>query len=324
MPTFDGGHYFLTALIPIRTDTIKDGDSGTSPVHALRKVVDMMPTAAETPADGGGQSLFARNTRNHFARLVIIDDVAYNGRNARDTLVATVASENLTVAQPQDHLSCPFLLFSADFDAESGADHERDSYLAELWTTASDDLQKVFKFCQGFSDEVRDQSSFAAYVAECQLETTMSFNDYYVDQLNLPTWPAGWYVAPAAISFIVLVLGILAGLFSSFFPDLRYGWVAAGLGVVAFGVTAWVAYSSVMAAGAKPFPAATDSDLPTVLKALYLQRVFTGFAIAQQPQALDADPASAGRLHAAFKTFLDQNRPSDLSGPTQPPGVIVI
>ena len=52
MPTFDGGHYFLTALISIRTDTIKDGESGTSPVHALRKVLDRLPTAAQTLADG--------------------------------------------------------------------------------------------------------------------------------------------------------------------------------------------------------------------------------------------------------------------------------
>jgi hypothetical protein len=161
MPTFDGGHYFLTALIPICKETIKDGDSGTSPVHALRKVLDMLPTAAETPADGGGQSPFARNKRNHFARLVIIDDLAYNGRDPRNTLVTAIIKENLMVAQSQDHLSCPFLLFSADFDAKTGADSARDSYLAELWTTMSEELKEIFQFCQGFSDEVTDQSSFA-------------------------------------------------------------------------------------------------------------------------------------------------------------------
>jgi hypothetical protein len=325
MPTFDGGHYFLTALIPIRTDTMPDGDSGTSPVHALRKVLDMMPTAAETIADNGRQSLFAGNTRNHFARLVIIDDVAYNGRDARDTLVATAGSENLTAAQPQDHLSCPFLLLAVDFDAESGDASERDSYLAKLWTTASDGLQQIFQFCEGFTDEVRDESSFAAYVAKCQLDTTMSFNDYYVDPLNLPTWPAKWYVAPVAIFFVVLVLGVLAGLLSPFFfPHFRYGWVIAGLGAVALGLSVWVAYLSAMAAGAKPFPAAPDSDLPTVLKALYLQRVFTSFAVAQQPQALGADPASAAGLRDAFKTFLNDNKPSDISDPSQKPGFIGI
>ncbi len=48
---------------------------------------------------------------------------------------ARAGEVNLTVAQPQDHLTCPFLLFAADFDAKSGADEERDSYLVELWNT---------------------------------------------------------------------------------------------------------------------------------------------------------------------------------------------
>jgi len=52
MPTFDAGHYFLTALVPVRTDEIKDDTAFTSPVHALRKRLDLMPTAAQTPACG--------------------------------------------------------------------------------------------------------------------------------------------------------------------------------------------------------------------------------------------------------------------------------
>ena len=70
---------------------MKDGHTVTSPVHALRKRLDMMPTAAETPACGGGQSPFARNRRNHFARFVIIDDVAYTGRMGRNTLLGAIA-----------------------------------------------------------------------------------------------------------------------------------------------------------------------------------------------------------------------------------------
>ena len=37
MPTFDGGHYFLTVVVPIRTAPVEDGLAVTSPVHALRK-----------------------------------------------------------------------------------------------------------------------------------------------------------------------------------------------------------------------------------------------------------------------------------------------
>ena len=124
---------------------VKDGDAVTSPVHALRKRLDLLPTAAETPARGGGQSPFAQNTRNHFARFVIIDDVAYNGRDwAQCDFGDAAAANDLTAAQPQDHLTCPFLLFAADFDAESGADEERDSYLAELWNTMEEDLREIF------------------------------------------------------------------------------------------------------------------------------------------------------------------------------------
>jgi len=96
-------------------------------MHALRKRLDKLPTAAAKPASAGGKSPspFARNTRNHFARFVIIDDIAYNGRTASDTLVSAAVGTVLTDAQPQDHLHCPFLLFAADFDAASGSDASR-------------------------------------------------------------------------------------------------------------------------------------------------------------------------------------------------------
>src|SRR6266700_3499824 len=104
MPTFDGGHYFLTVLVPIGTDPVKDGDALTSPIHALRKRLDVLAPAAQTPTSDGKQSPFARDLRTHFARFVIIDDVAYNGRDGRNVALVTVASTVLTDAQPQDHL----------------------------------------------------------------------------------------------------------------------------------------------------------------------------------------------------------------------------
>jgi hypothetical protein len=79
-----------------------------------------------------------------------------------------------------------------------------------------------------------------------------------------------------------------------------------------------------MAAGRKPFPAASYATLPTVLKALHLQRVFTGFAIEHQMQAAGADAASAQQLYDGFKAFVAANKPDDLQAPTQPPGVIGI
>jgi hypothetical protein len=332
MPTFDGGHYFLTVLIPISTVHVKDGNDVTSPVHALRKRLDLLPTAAETPDCGGGQSPFARNTRNHFARFVIIDDVDYNGRTGRNTLVNAAVGTVLTVAQPQDHLRCPFLLFSVDFDAASGSDAERDSYLVELWNTMEGELRGILTFCQGFDHRVKDAKSFATYMAQCQLETTMSFNDYYIDDPNLPVWPSRPFLWGAIVGGVALLAGVAATLLllvAGLFTPSMQQWLPAAfalsiVALVVLLVVAAAAYMSVMAAGRKPFPTAPYTTLPTVLKALHLQRAFTRFAIDSQMQAAGADAASAQQLYDGFAAFVAANKPNDLKAPTQPPGVIGI
>ncbi len=70
-----------------------------------------------------------------------------------------------------------------------------------------------------------------------------------------------------------------------------------------------------MRKGKEAFPTAPDSDLRSVLKALYLQQKFTDFAI--QNQGVD-DTA----LQKNFGAFLDEHKPGDLDNPTQHPGVI--
>ncbi len=331
MPTFDGGHYFLSALVPIRTDTMDDGFAKTSPVHALSKRLDTLPPAAQTPACHGQQSPFARNTRNHFARLVIIDDVAYNGREPGSKFWSLF--DNLTVAQPQDHLSCPFLFFAAEFDAKSGADGERDSYLAELWNSMGHELRDIFRFCQGFEGRVKDEISFAKYIADCQLETTMSFNDYYVGPIETllikpaqkHLWLVGAGAAVIALGLIAALYLIGTGLFAqSWVSPLWHAVILTVLCVVALCIVIIAAYAAVMVAGSRPFPTAPDSNLPTVLKALHLQRAFTRFAIDSQMHAFGTDAASGQKLYDDFATFIADNKPSDLAGPTQQPGVIGI
>ncbi len=338
MPTFDGGHYFLTVLVPVKTDPIPAGSPFTSPVHALRKRLAMLPPAQQTPACCDGQSPFARNTRNHFARFVVIDDVAYNGRVTQNSLGLALQNAlskvkiNLVVAQPQDHLSCPFLLFSVDFDAESGADSERDSYLATLWNTMEAELREIFTHCVGY-DGVNDEVSFAKYIARCQIETTMPFNDYYVDLdatvKSLPVWPVDKNLIPAGAGAVVIVLGLIIFCFMSGMSGLIV--MLLGAAVLAGGL--WMAYASILAAGAKPFPAAPDSNLPAVLKGLHLQRTFARFAI--DKQMLAADPASAQKFHAAFGDFVAENQPDNLGviindrpdpnyRQTQKPGIIGI
>lgn len=318
MPTYDGGHYFLTAIVPISTVEIKDGHTVTSPVHALRKQLDILAPAAQSPATRNGQSPFAKSKRTHFARFVIIDDVAYPGRVSGNTLETAarnyIRPRSPTVAQAQDHLSCPFLLFAVDFDAASGSDSERDSYLVGLWDVMGSELANIFQFCHGF--DAKNGKDFAAYVAKCQLETTMSFNDYYAVIPDLPAWPDK--MAWAAILLSIVIWGGLwwGGILSGFWLPVA--------GVVALVLAIVAAYLTVMAAGRKPFPAAPDSNLPTVLKALYLQRVFTRFVIDNQVLAADPDEAAARRLYDEFKTFVAANKLDDLEGPTttQSPGVI--
>ena len=331
MPTFDGGHYFLTCLAPVRTEPLSEGGVVTSPVHALRARLSTLPVLGPQAGASGGQSPFARDTRSHFARFVVIDDVAYTGRDPADTLWTAIRRDNLMVPRAQDHLSCPFLLFAVEFDAADGTPGERDAYLAELWRSSADDLRSVFELCHDFERTVTDERSFADYVARCQIETTMSFNDYYPDlgPPNLPAWPARKYSIAALIIGGVFLLSVVAGLglvIAEMFapPAISALRVATGLMVLsgaALAALAAAAYVSVTAAGAKPFPAAPESSLPVVLKALYLQRAFTRFAIDSQMDAAGGDAASAQRLYDRFAKFIADAKPADLGAPTQAPGV---
>jgi len=316
MPTYDGGHYFLTVLAPIKKELIADGAGCNSSVNVLRERLAALPNIGQRPSPNPGQSPFARNARNHFVRIGIIDDVAYNGREEKNVVLMFLKDINPTVAQTQDHLSCPFLFFLVDFDAASGADAERDSYLATLWDTMGSELRSIFTCCVGFDETVRDAATFAEYIARCQIETTMPFNDYYVEDPHLPSWLGfedervlrlvSWIALFAVVAGAVVLL-----LIGRLIPLLA--------GAAALGFVLWWVYRSIMAAGAKPYPAGPDSNLPSVLKALYLQQAFTQFAIDNQEPA--ANTNAPGQLYAAFEKFLGATRPGNVEAPTQPPGV---
>ncbi len=121
MPNFDGGHYFLTALIPIKSaEYVEQGGRKNSPVHMVRDALAVLPKARQSPVteQTAFNSPFARNTRTHFARLVVIDDVINNGRNPVNALKVAIGSRlgqasavrlNPTTQQPYDQLSQPYL-----------------------------------------------------------------------------------------------------------------------------------------------------------------------------------------------------------------------
>jgi hypothetical protein len=299
MPNFDGGHYYLTALIPIAIDMVveKDGQR-VSPIQVIRRELATLPTALQTlpSIKTGLNSPFSRNTRTHFARFVVIEDVMYNGRDPAD---AILNSANPVFPQAQDSLECPFLLFVAEFDADKENPLNTTSYFELLWRTMEPELRAVFGHCVGF-DQVESGAEFAKYIQRGQIETTMSFHDYWTVAPPLKSW----LKTLKTMFFSSLLIFAAAGaLGTAYFSSegagaywlhvlLHAAYVLVGgvVGAVIGGVLGlMLVYQFVMKVGMTPFPSSPNTDLPSVLKALYVQRWFTEFAIDAQ-SANDAVP----------------------------------
>ncbi|HEY2709215.1 MAG TPA: hypothetical protein VGI95_14280 [Caulobacteraceae bacterium] len=308
MPSFDGGHYFFTALLPINNHGIAEhGHFKSSPVHMVRDALEALPTALQTRASEtiGIQSPFARSLRTHFVRLFVIDAAYYNGRDTADSILSAIEKTDLLKAQPVDRMNSPYLVFVADFDpAPDGAPEPR-SWLEELWTLSPRELSSVFEYCYGF-DGKADAAAFASFVMKGEIDTTMPFNDYWTVPPPLPTMPL-WPLALPPLAGLLIGAGVGWGTQSI--------WLGAiiALALAAAGIV--YDYTTVMKVGATPFPTAPNSTLRDVLKALYLQQAFARFAAAQQR----SNPA---QLRAAFAKFVAETQPGDVTGPTQPPGVV--
>lgn len=336
MPNFDGGHYFLTVLAPVRIDTVRDAIAGRTRSHrgSLAQKLALLATGRQTaasPLDAWG-SPFAGNTLNHFVRLAIIDAPAFNGRLSPNALVGALRGVDPLVPQPDDRLTNPFLLFAADIDAQGGDGPEAAlrHYTDTLWATMHDDLAVIFGHCLGF-DPTGNAAAFHAWIKRCQIETTMPFNDYWLDDdlrhapgaLQAGGAKAAGIAAVAALA-VWLVAAVLSGVLRLF--DADGGFVSAVAGVAAWGLIVVPAmigilalvlfglYRTVLKTGGGALPTAPGSDLPSVLKALHLQQQFTRFAI-------DAQGLDDATLHARFGGFLAAVAPSAAT-PSQPPGTI--
>lgn len=314
MPNFDGGHYFLTVLAPINGDAVPIGDGRyRSHVNLLRETLTRLPTAQQNRVtrDAALNSPFARNRLNHLARFVVIDDVVFNGRRSSDALIGRLTGDNPVVPQPVDRLRCSYLLFGADIDAGSGDDTALRAYTDALWGSMRDELSEIFGHCLGF-DGVTDAAGFFAYIRRCQVETTMPFNDYWTTPIPAKPISVPLVAAPVAIAALVTLIALVMQLFG--FGGWPWGWILLLGAAATVGIGAATYYWLVAKAQA-PFPTAPDSDLPSVLKGLYLQQRFADFAIDQQ--GVDAEA-----LYQAFGAFIARERPADTDQPTQPPGVL--
>jgi hypothetical protein len=327
MPDFDTGHLFLTYLAPIKIGSPRNGDPSYE--QNVRIALAKLPPAHQSPATVGARfnSPFARNTRNHLARMFVLDDVVYNGRTGENPLVSAAKGVDTIDPLPVDDMNCPYLVFTADIDAitkdgdplpktlsESGQKKVRLAYAQLLWDTMGEEIQAIFSNCHGF-ETVTDGASFGQYLERCHVETTMPFHDYYLKLPSfniLPLKSVLLAVAAPLVATLVLLLLRILGLQSLWGLNTL---LLTGVAALVTALAAFLAVRFVLANGEKPLAPAEYDDLPSVLKALHCQQAFTVFATDMQGRDDDA-------LHAAFGEFLETHAPSDKSGPTQQPGVI--
>ena len=322
--TFDGGHCFLTVLLPVKTCEVVNSDGmRSSHVYLLREALAMMPTAHQSrPTEAvPANSPFADSARTHFARMAVIDDAIYNGPIPSDTIYKAArdlvsGTPDGAVIKPVDQLPSPYLLFSVDCDAVN--EGELQDYLCELWELAGPRLAPVLVNCCGFKEGVTSAESFATYMCERRVETTMPFNDYWTEAPALASLSFG------LLAFAALAAGALWATCLYFALDqlgLKPEWTAGGLlsgigwVVSSIGVALYAAYLLIITHGRRPFAQAPNSDLKSVLKALYVQRQLIQFAVAQQKP-------SAPDLFDAFRAFVNRVELNNLDRPTQKPGTI--
>lgn len=317
MPDLASGHYYLTVLAPIHVDADPHE-------QLLAQELALLPTGRQTmgPLDST-PSPFARNTLNHTARFVMIDSPRYNGRVSGNTLISAIKKVDPLIGQPVDRFPVPFLLFAADIDAP-GDDGEAAlrAYTHVLWDTMKGELRAIFGHCVGF-EQVADAASFHAYIKRCQVETTLPFNDYWAHGLTPPpglpldlisraAGVAGRAVAISVAAFAAATL-VNAGLTLTDAHGQLVDWIRTGglwitvamLAVFALAALGGLAgYVAMLMVARRGLPTAPGSDLPSILKALFLQQNLTTFAI--EAQGL---PDQA--LHDRFGAFLSAVRPQD-------------
>lgn len=332
MPDFDSGHIFLTTMAPIKPGAPEDHPQSSFEQRA-RIALAKFPTANQSPATvhDAHNSPFARNMRTHLARMFVLNDAIYNGRVTQNPIIALLTGNKQIVPQPVDRLNAPYLVFCADIDAVdvdgaplpatlTGARQKviRASYARTLWETMEAEIRDVYSNCYGF-ETVNSADDFAKYLDRCHVETTMPFHDYYLDlesaKFNhLPVTPLA---AAVLVPLVVAVLSLVLWLFGVGHLPL-VGWSSFPTFVIALLLTAIAAYLAIrftISNGEKPLAPAQYDDLPSVLKALYIQQKFADFYI--ENQGLPPD-----QLHAAFGAFMAEHDPANRQVHTQKPGVI--
>lgn len=144
-----GQSYCFTALCPIRRHAVGSPDSFQT---RIREYLSQLPS--------GGDSPFARIGSMHLCRLLVIDDVPFEGFPAHE-----------------DHLQSSYLLFTASISGDPV------SCLSELLAAAPDVVHNVWVNCVGYPG-IESPSEFLAYLKKCQIDASFFFGGY--PQATLP------------------------------------------------------------------------------------------------------------------------------------------
>jgi hypothetical protein len=307
MANYDAGHYFLTVMAPLQRDAFVMVDGvRRSVIDHVRHMLATLPTAQQDhfSAESGLMSPFARVPGTHFAHLFMIDTLHYNGRRPSNPIIDLLENVQLTIPEEVDALPHAYLVLAADFDAPDGSEVALRAYTDGLWVHMAAELRMLYRHCDGFGD-VRDAATFFAFVKQGQVHTNLPFNDYWTYEPKMPS-PTRWMAAASALMVVLAVMALHWGFWPgggwSLFFTTSFALVAVNIAIVArFGLT--------------PFPAAPDSDLPSILKALHVQQSFLQFGI-------DNLGKGGAELRRAFDAYCETNRPLDVDGPRQKPGVL--
>lgn len=375
MPSFDSGFYQLTALIPLLSE---DADPrlwswqrrSSTPVHSLRELLDSFRSVDVATLEGencGGMEVlraipFSASDRTHFARLVVVEDLAYNGRKRNDTLIdllrggllperlqRLIPALRLKDREVPDQLPCSYLLVLLDFDSPDGSQGSVESYLRHLWQSMEQEWTLILRHCQGFDLEPpgRRVQSFLELILHYEIETTFGFAAYRWGAQQARRWQprAGRFLAPqpatgSRVGLIGLLPVLLVALGAVILPVLLLliQVVQALLGIIGLHWQVphplwlgWVPLGSVLL-GVLLLPVCWQLFLsranrpwsaePGTDLRSVLKALYLQERFQRMAEAWQNRPAAGLSLRDHYHRFLQEERPHDLGAPTLMPGEI--
>lgn len=347
MPSFDSGYYAFTALIPLLPDDTdwrlwRWSRQSSSVPHSLRELLSSLPTV-DVPAGGGDKGGGAAVTRaipfsgcdrTHFARLVVVEELAWNGREGSDTLLELLwGALGWFDHRPADRLPCPYLLVLLDFDAPDGSSASVEDYLLELWPSMEQEWTLILSHCLGFDPAPgRRSQSYVELMLRHEIDSTFPYTGYAWAAQQARLWDpatgrfrsARANALPRALQLLIVWLVLL--LLVLLVPAL------VGLGIrltasegrllllllAGLALLLPLLWSRLYAEAFAPWPAQPGTDLRSVLKALFLQSRFLELVEQSQRGGTAGNPS----LRRRFRQFLEETQPHDVDVPSLRPGSI--